>query len=102
MLKLVLVMTATNAVSERCASALRRIKSNLRATMQQDRLNSLMILQIHKERTDTLSYLIVHERIYCKTGAQTSIIRNIFNTKWKFVRESCMYWLMRITIASSN
>ena len=54
-LKLVLVMPATNAVSERSASALRRIKSYLRATMQQSRLNSLMILHVHKERTDTLS-----------------------------------------------
>ena len=54
-LKLVLVMPATNAVSERSASALRRIKMYLRTTMQQARLNSLMILHVHKERTDTLS-----------------------------------------------
>ena len=54
LLKLFLVMPATNAVSERSASAVRRIKNYLRATMSQSRLNNLMILHIHKERTDSL------------------------------------------------
>ena len=53
--ELVLVVPTTNAVSEISASALRRIKMYLRTTMQQARLNSLMILHVHKERTDTLS-----------------------------------------------
>ena len=38
-LSLVLVMSATNAVSERSFSCLRRLKSYLRATMSQSRLN---------------------------------------------------------------
>ena len=51
LMKLLLVMPATNATSERSFSALRRIKSYLRATMSQERLNSLLTLHIHKENT---------------------------------------------------
>ena len=54
LLTLILVMPATNAVSERSASCLRRIKTYLRSTMSQQRLNNLMIMHVHKERTDRL------------------------------------------------
>ncbi|KAL5479540.1 hypothetical protein EMCRGX_G023069 [Ephydatia muelleri] len=53
-LQLVLVMPATNATSERSFSALRRVKTYLRTKMSQKRLNHLLILNVHKERTDTL------------------------------------------------
>ena len=53
-LQLVLVMPATNATSERSFSALRRVKGYLRSTMSQQRLNNLMVLHVHKERTETL------------------------------------------------
>ena len=49
-----LVMPASNAVSERSFSTLRRVKTYLRSTMCQDRLNYLIILHVHKERTDAL------------------------------------------------
>ena len=52
---LILVMPATNAVSERSFSALRRLKSYLRSIMTQVRLNNLMVLHVHKSRTDNLS-----------------------------------------------
>ena len=51
--KLILVMPATNAASERLFSAMRCIKSYLRSTMTQDRLDHLMILHVHKEKTVT-------------------------------------------------
>ena len=50
-----LVVPATNAVSERSASALRRLKTYLRTTMSQERLNHCMNLHVHKERTDKLN-----------------------------------------------
>lgn len=53
-LQLILVMPATNASSERSFSALRRVKSYLRTTMKQDRLNHLMLINTHKEKTDVL------------------------------------------------
>ena len=54
LLQLILVMPATNSTSERSFSALRRVKSYLRATMTQERLNYLMLTHVHKERTDAL------------------------------------------------
>ena len=54
LLRLVLVMPATNATSERSFSALRRIKTYLRSTMTQARLNHIMIMNIHKNLTDEL------------------------------------------------
>ena len=53
-LKLILVVPATNATSERSFSSLRRIKTFLCSTMTQSRLNQLMILHAHKEKTDSL------------------------------------------------
>ena len=52
--KLILVMPATNATSERSFSALRRLKTWLRTTTTQSRLNWCMLLHIHKEKTDAL------------------------------------------------
>ena len=50
LLQLLLVMPATSATSERSFSSLRHIKTYLRTTMRQDRLNHLMMLYIHKDR----------------------------------------------------
>ena len=59
LVKLILVMPATNATSERCFSALRRVKTYLRGTMRQDRLNYAMMLHSHKNRTDNLNLINV-------------------------------------------
>lgn len=53
-LKLLLVLPATNATSERSFSALRRVKTYLRTIMTQQRLNNLMVLHIHKDLVDEL------------------------------------------------
>ena len=52
--RLLLVVPATNAVSERSFSAMRRLKTYLRSTMKQERLNAIMIMHIHKDLLDTL------------------------------------------------
>ena len=54
LVKLILVMPATNATSEGRFSALRRLKTWLRATEAQQRLNWCMVLHVHKDRTDEL------------------------------------------------
>ena len=59
LLQLLLVMPATNACSERAFSAVRRVKTYLRSTMTQLRLNSLMLLHVHKELTDSVSLIDV-------------------------------------------
>ena len=52
--RLLLVLPATNATSERSFSSLRRLKGYLRSTMSQPRLNHVMILNIYKELLDKL------------------------------------------------
>ena len=50
--RLLLIMPATPATSERSFSSLRLVKSKsyLRTTMKQERLNHLLLLHIHKDR----------------------------------------------------
>ena len=60
LVKFVLLVPATNAVSERSASVMFGIKMYLRTTMTQLRLNIVMMLHIHKDLTLTL---INHQEI---------------------------------------
>ena len=57
LVKLIALMPATNAVSERSASALCCVKSYLRSSMTQVRLNNMMVVHIHKTLTDVKSIL---------------------------------------------
>ena len=50
LLQLLLVIPATSATSERSFSSLRLVKTFLRTTVNQERLNYLMMIYIHKER----------------------------------------------------
>ena len=54
LVKLILVMPATNALSERSFSALRRIKTWLRNGISQVRLNHCMTFHVHKIKTDSI------------------------------------------------
>jgi hypothetical protein len=54
LLKLILTLPATNAVSERSFSALRRVKTYLRSSMLQPRLNHAMLTHVHKARVDAV------------------------------------------------
>ena len=54
MLTLYFTFPATTATAERSFSSLRRIKTYLRSTMSDCRLNSLFLMHIHKERTEKL------------------------------------------------
>lgn len=58
-IKLIIVMPATNAVSERSFSAMRRLFTYLRTNMGSNRLNNAMVLHVHKERLDKLSLIDV-------------------------------------------
>ena len=58
MIKLVIVMSATNAVSERSFSAMHCLYTYLRINMGSSRLNNAMVLHIHKALLNKLSILI--------------------------------------------
>ena len=55
--KLIILMQATNAVSERSFSPSREIYTYLLPTMTKIRLNSAIILNTYKERTDELNLI---------------------------------------------
>ena len=57
--KLIMVMPATIAINECSFSALHNVKSYLRSTVAQERLNHLMILSVHKNLTDSLNLVEV-------------------------------------------
>ena len=59
MINFVIVMPATNAVSERTFSATRRLYTYLKTNMGSCRLNNVMVLHIHKTRLDKLSMVDV-------------------------------------------
>ncbi len=61
-LTLILVNPATNATSERSLSAMRRLKTYCRSTMGQTRLNAVMLLHVHMEKTDQLSIIDLANR----------------------------------------
>ena len=52
LMKIILIMPATNAISERSFSAFRHVKTWLRSTMNRTRLNWCMILHIHNDDTN--------------------------------------------------
>ena len=66
-IRIILVAPATNAVSERSGSALRRVKTWLRTTMSQERLNHCLILHVHKSLTDKIDLVsVATEFVYNK------------------------------------
>ena len=74
--KILLAMPATNAVSERSFSALKRIKTYLRATSTDKRMNHLMLLHIHKDRLDSLDMVGVANEFVARFDSR----RQIFGT----------------------
>ena len=54
LLRLYLTLPVASTTSERTFSSLRRLKTYLRSTMNQNRLNNYLLLHCHKSITDTL------------------------------------------------
>jgi len=74
--KIILVMPATNCSSERSFSALCRVKSYLLSTMTQERLNSPMILYVHKELIDKLN---LEMNLYRKVSIECKFLEILVN-----------------------
>ena len=54
LVRIYLTIPVTTATGERSFSAVRCIKTYLRSTMSQQRLNNIMLLNVHKDLTDGL------------------------------------------------
>lgn len=59
LLRIYLTIPVTTAYAERSFSALRHIKTHLRSTMSEERLNNVMLLHVHKDFCDNLDLLKV-------------------------------------------
>ena len=72
LVKLLLTMPCSNAEAERSFSCLRRVKTYLRNSMKQERLNHVAVIQVHQEHTDELDLTeIVNEFVNkCDTRRQ--------------------------------
>ena len=71
-LRLYLTLPLTSATAERCFSSLRHLKSYLRSTMTQKRLNHLMLLYAHNERVDQLQLQDIVKEFIQKNPRRTS------------------------------
>ena len=75
LVKLILVVPATYTLSERSCSAIWRLKTFLRTTMCQDRLNHCMILYFHKELNDALEMIDTGNQLVSNCKDQTRLSR---------------------------
>ena len=59
LLKIYFTIPVSTSTAERSVSAIRRLKTYLRSTMTQQRLNCTMLLHVHKDRCDQLDLIAV-------------------------------------------
>ena len=81
LLKLVMLIPGTNSVSDWSASAVHKVKIYLRSTMTQ-LLFRLLVLHVHKERTDTLQVTACLNEFVTGSGHRSSL----FGTSWVILR----------------
>ena len=80
LVKLILLVPATNAVSERSCSTLRRVKTYLRSSMTPERLNFCLVLATYKEQVDKLNLVEVSNQ-FCFNNEQHFSIFGKFKNK---------------------
>ena len=71
----------TNAIRQRSFSAMRRLKTYLRSTMRQKRLNAIMLLHVHKEMTDKLS-VVGLANTFTNTEHRQSVFGTFTQNDW--------------------
>ena len=73
--KLLLVVPATNAISEHSGSTLRRIRTYLCTTICQSRLNRYMLLNTYKEALDELSLIDIANEFCRESDTRLNMFR---------------------------
>jgi hypothetical protein len=74
LLRLLLVVPASSATAERSFSCLRRLKTFLRSTMSQSRLNHLAVLHVHQDRVDALDLPGIFQDFAAKKLSQKACV----------------------------
>ena len=70
--------SSSNAIlSERTFSALRRVKTYLRSTITQRRMNNLNTLHVHKERTGALELLAIANEFTARNERRRCVLISV-------------------------
>ena len=75
-LKLYLIIPLSSATAERAFSSLRRLKSYLRSTMTQKRLNHVVLLNTYKEQVDEISILDIAKEFISRNERRVDFFGN--------------------------
>ena len=75
LIKLLRIAPATNAVSERSCFTLRRIKTYLRTTITQNRMNNTIMLNTYKEELDKPDMIQVANE-FCRECDERKFLEN--------------------------
>ena len=67
LLKLYMTVPVTTATAERTFSALKRVKTYLRSTMTQERLNHCLLTTVYKEQTDLIDIKLIAARFTARS-----------------------------------
>lgn len=76
LLRLLLVVPASSATAERSFSCLRRLKTYLRSTMSQSRLNHLTVLHVHQDKVDALDLRAIFNDFVAKNDHRKDVFGN--------------------------
>jgi len=76
--KLLLVVPATSAIAERSFSALPHVKTYLRSTIGQLRLNSVLVLHCYQDRVNDLNIAEIAQKFVCANDTRSSAFGNFF------------------------
>ena len=100
--KILLEMPATYASSEHSFSGLLRIKTYLRTTMTQKRLNDLMVLNIHKQKTVLLNLAVVANKFVSSRENRVRLFGNLKLSSWVFTVSLLSYYVYDTFVISNT
>ncbi len=85
LLRLLLVVPASSAEAERSFSALRRLKTWLRSSMSQTRLNSVAVCHVHRERMYNLDKKKLCQEFVQVTDRRMHVLGSFYNQQEFFL-----------------
>ena len=84
LLHIAITIPVTSATAKRTFSTLRRLKTFLQSSMSQQRLNHVMLLHIHKERTDNINLTVIAKEFTAVNERRRTFLvtlNNFYSTK---------------------
>lgn len=89
LIRLLLVNPASSATAERSFSSLRRLKTYLRSTCGQRRLNDLALCHIHKDVVDKVNIHEVMKEFILARDSRVIVFGHITTWQWQSISNFC-------------